>query len=105
MIMDEAVMRGISPAEAKAALSARMASSEPIRLPADMQSLITLVETAQGAWRAISSAPGHVVVLGWDHTALDTIARWLGVEIDAERAAELRVIEAEFMAIVRERSA
>lgn len=74
-----------------------------LRLPALDRPLIELAAATAGRWQYVPTLEGLKPV-GFDLVAIDVVARWLGVTIDRWLHDGLRIIEAEALRLMQERS-
>lgn len=77
------------------------ARSGPLSLPKALAAPVRIALAGAGQWRV----GGLGGALGFDYAALDVTARWLGIEVTPDVFRDLRAIEAEALAVIRERSA
>lgn len=95
---------GMSPSDAKA-LADRVGGREagPLVLPDTLRSAVELAVAAVGQWRMAGGGMAPLRPVAFDFAALDSLARWLGIEPSRALLADLRVIEDEALKIMRGR--
>lgn len=72
----------------------------PTRLPGSMRDIVRLAGATTAQWRIAGGGMGADVPIGFDMTAVDVVARWLGIEASPRLLDDLAVIEREALELM-----
>lgn len=94
---------GMTRTEAIALARGEEGAETDVRLPARERPLIRLALATVGQWRIAAGGMGPVMRLALDMTAVDTVARWLGIAPSSDLFEGLSIIEREALKLEAKR--